>query len=51
MPFDHDSLLSLLTLADHGIKQLIEKQREIVGQIVPNREVQGSGFKIQDAVR
>src|SRR3989454_7194548 len=51
MPFDHDSLLSLLTLADHGIRQLIEKQREIVGQIVPNREVQGSGFKIQDAVR
>jgi len=51
MPFGHDSLQSLLTLADHGIKQLIEKQRAIVGQIVPNREAQGSGFKIQDAVR
>src|SRR6195256_6439935 len=51
MPFGHDSLLSLLTLADHGIKQLIEKQRAIVGQIVPNREAHGSGFKIQDAVR
>src|SRR4026209_1182124 len=31
MPFGHDSLLTLLTLADHGIKQLIEKQRAIVG--------------------
>jgi ribonuclease PH len=51
MPFGHDSLLSLLTLADHGIKQLIEKQRAIVGHIVPNRVAQGSGFKIQDAVR
>ena len=49
MPFGHDSLLTLLALADHGIKQLIEKQRAIVGQIVPNREgqtlrVQASGF-------
>src|SRR6266849_102562 len=41
MPFGHDSLLTLLTLADHGIKQLIEKQRAIVGHIVPNREAQG----------
>jgi len=50
MPFGHDSLLTLLTLADHGIKQLIEKQRAIVGQIVPNREGQGSGFKLQDSI-
>jgi ribonuclease PH len=49
-PFGHDSLLTLLTLADHGIKQLIEKQRAIVGQIVPNREGQGSGFKLQDSI-
>ena len=50
MPFGHDSLLTLLTLADHGIKQLIEKQRAIVGQIVPSREGQGSGFKLQDSI-
>jgi ribonuclease PH len=48
MPFSHDSLLTLLTLADHGIKQLIEKQKAIVGHIVPNREGQGSGFKIHE---
>src|SRR5438045_9617784 len=45
-PFDHESLLTLLTLADHGIRQLIAKQRAIVGHIVPQRE--GSGFKLQD---
>jgi len=50
MPFGHDSLLTLLALADHGIKQLIEKQRAIVGQIVPNREGQASGFKLQDSI-
>ena len=50
MPFAHDSLLTLLTLADHGIRQLIEKQRAIVGQIVPNREAQASGFKLQDSI-
>ena len=26
------------------------QQRAIVGQIVPNREVQGSGFKLQDSI-
>src|SRR5712671_7764806 len=51
IPFGHESLLTLLTLADHGIRQLIEKQRAIVGHIVPNREAQSSGFKIQDALR
>src|SRR5881396_3885775 len=34
MPFGHDSLLTLLTLADHGIRQLIEKQRAIVGHLI-----------------
>src|SRR5437763_7955002 len=38
VPFGHESLLTLLTLADHGIKQLIAKQRAIVGHIVPQRE-------------
>src|SRR5881394_654778 len=33
VPFGHESLLTLLTLADHGIKQLIAKQRAIVGHI------------------
>jgi ribonuclease PH len=46
VPFGHESLLTLLTLADHGIKQLIAKQRAIVGHIVPQRE--GSGFKLQE---
>ena len=34
MPFGRDSLLSLLDLADHGIQQLVEKQRAIVGHLV-----------------
>ena len=50
MPFGHDSLLTLLALADHGIKQLIEKQKAIVGHLVPNRESQLSGFKLQDSI-
>jgi ribonuclease PH len=50
MPFGHDSLLTLLTLADHGIRQLVEKQRAIVGHIVPNRDGHGSGFKVQEFV-
>jgi len=33
-PFDRAGLDSLLALADSGIRQLIEKQREIVGQIL-----------------
>src|SRR3984893_2048534 len=35
MPFGRDALLNLLDLADHGIKQLVEKQRAIVGHLVP----------------
>jgi ribonuclease PH len=34
MPFGRDGLLTLLDLADHGIAQLIEKQRTIVGHLV-----------------
>src|SRR5438477_7000502 len=33
-PFDRDALNALLDLADHGIKQLIDKQRAIVGHLV-----------------
>ena len=51
MPFGRDALLTLLDLADHGIRQLVEKQRAIVGHIVPNREGQGSGFKVQEFLK
>ena len=34
LPFGRDALMALLDLADHGIRQLIEKQREIVGHLV-----------------
>jgi ribonuclease PH len=34
IPFGRDALNTLLDLADHGIKQLIEKQRAIVGHLV-----------------
>jgi ribonuclease PH len=33
-PFGRDALLLLLDLADHGIRQLVEKQRAIVGHLV-----------------
>jgi ribonuclease PH len=33
-PFGRDALNALLDLADHGIKQLIEKQRAIIGHLV-----------------
>jgi len=35
MPFGREALMTLLDLADHGIKQLVEKQRAIVGHLVP----------------
>src|SRR5216110_1080217 len=35
MPFGRDALMTLLDLADDGIKQLVEKQRAIVGHLVP----------------
>jgi ribonuclease PH len=48
-PFSQDGLQALLTLADHGIKQLIEKQKAIVGHLIAGREVQGSGFNVLGA--
>jgi ribonuclease PH len=37
IPFGREALTSLLDLADIGIRQLIEKQRAIVGHLVPAR--------------
>jgi ribonuclease PH len=34
LPFDRDALNTLLDLADSGIRQLVEKQRAIVGHLV-----------------
>ena len=34
MPFGRDALMQLLDLADYGIRQLVEKQRAIVGHLV-----------------
>ena len=34
MPFGRDALNTLLDLADHGIRQLVEKQRAIVGHLI-----------------
>jgi ribonuclease PH len=34
IPFGRDGLNALLDLADHGIRQLVEKQRAIVGHLV-----------------
>ena len=36
-PFGRDALNTLLDLADHGIRQLVESQRAIVGHLIPNR--------------
>src|SRR6185436_9269711 len=37
IPFGREALTSLLDLADIGIRQLIDKQRAIVGHLVPVR--------------
>jgi ribonuclease PH len=37
MPFGRDALNQLLDLADHGIAQLVEKQRGLVGHLVKSR--------------
>jgi len=37
-PFGREALTSLLDLADLGIQQLIEKQRPIVGHLIPTRQ-------------
>jgi ribonuclease PH len=34
IPFGRDALMTLLDLADHGIAQLVQKQRAIVGHLV-----------------
>ena len=34
LPFGRDALNALLDLADHGIRQLVDKQRTIVGHFV-----------------
>ena len=34
LPFGRDALDALLDLADHGIRQLVDKQRAIVGHLV-----------------
>jgi len=36
MPFGRDALMQMLDLADYGIRQLVEKQRAIVGHLVPS---------------
>jgi ribonuclease PH len=36
-PFGREALTSLLDLADVGIRQLIEKQRAIVGHLIVSR--------------
>jgi ribonuclease PH len=33
-PFGRGALMTLLDLADHGVRQLVEKQRAIVGHVV-----------------
>src|SRR5881397_660383 len=38
IPFGRDGLNTLLDLADHGIRQLVEKQRAIVGHLVKSPE-------------
>jgi len=37
MPFGRDALMTLLDLADRGIAQLVDKQRAIVGHLIPAR--------------
>jgi ribonuclease PH len=37
MPFGRDALIALLDLADLGIKQLVEKQKAIVGHLIADR--------------
>jgi ribonuclease PH len=38
LPFGRESLLTLLDLADHGIRQLIDQQKAIVGHLIPSRK-------------
>jgi ribonuclease PH len=44
LPFGRDALLNLLDLADHGIRQLVEKQKAVIGHLVsPSRPAHLSG--------
>src|SRR4029078_10980179 len=43
IPFGREALMALLDLADHGIKQLIDKQRAIVGHLVKQRDMATNG--------
>jgi ribonuclease PH len=47
MPFGDAALATLLDLADQGIRRLVQKQREIVGGIVPIREPLNPALKIR----
>src|SRR6476646_906774 len=38
IPFGRDALMTLLDLAGQGIRELVEKQRAIVGHLVPTRK-------------
>jgi ribonuclease PH len=38
LPFGRDALNNLLDLADLGIRQLVEKQRALVGHLIPDRQ-------------
>jgi ribonuclease PH len=37
IPFGREALLMLLDLADAGIRELVQKQRAIVGHLVPSQ--------------
>jgi ribonuclease PH len=43
VPFGREALMALLDLADHGIGQLIDKQRAIVGHLVKQRDMATNG--------
>ena len=43
IPFGREALMTLLDLADHGIRQLIDKQRAIVGHLVKQRDMPANG--------
>ena len=43
-PFGQEALITLLSLADQGISQLIDKQRAIVGHLVAHQPAPGPAF-------
>jgi ribonuclease PH len=38
LPFGRDALNTLLDLAERGIRELVERQRALVGHLIPNRQ-------------